>query len=304
MKKIFILSSILVFALFACDKQDNAYPAYSGGLDPALYPGNINDYVVPSFNTSTNTDRNVLLEDFTGHQCTFCPQAADVAHGLETSNPGRVFVSTIHSGPDGMSGFQATSPPDYIYDFTNPVSLEIGQFFGNLPGNSFSANPSGNVSRIPGTVGSISTGQTEWPGKTNSLLTANDLKVNIESVVNYFGSTNGAFIHIGVEKLVTISNDLRIVVAFYEDSIVKPQTKFGAGTVLDYVHRDLLKSHVNGDMSGQLVSDNNLLVNGIYQFDYSFQLPSNVDVNNSHLLIYVFDKVTQEVYQVIKKKLI
>ncbi len=293
-------------ALFACDKVQNAYPeqSYTGGLDPTIYPGNIEDYIVPTFTTSTNTERNVLLEDFTGHQCTFCPQAADVAHGLETSNPGRVFVSTIHSGPDGMSAFQATAPPDYIYDFTNPISLEIGQFFGNLPGNSFNANPSGNVSRIPGTAGSISTGSSEWTNKTNSLLTANDLKVNIQCDVNYFSQTNGAFIHVAVENLEPVANELRLVVAFYEDSIVKPQTKFGAGTVYDYVHRDLLKAHVNGNMNGQVISDDYLDANGLYLYDYSFALPANVAADNSHLLIYVFDKVTHEIYQVIKKKFI
>lgn len=306
MKKIIILSLAFALVLVSCDKVKNAYPqqTYTGGLDPTLYPGDINNYVSPTFVPNTNTDRNVLIEDFTGHQCTFCPIAASVAYDLETSNEGRVFVSTIHSGPDGMSGFQATAPPDYTYNFTNPISLEIGQFFGNLPGNSFNANPSGNVSRVPGTAGSISTGESEWTNKTNALLTANDLKVNIQSVVNYFPSTKGAFIHIEVDPIQTITNELRLVVAFYEDSIVKPQTKFGVGTVYDYVHRDLLKEHVNGGMNGQKLEDEYLDANGKYYYDLSYKIPAGYSAENSHLLIYVFDKTTHEIYQVIKKKFI
>ena len=101
MKNIFIFSSIIAFAIFSCDKVDNAYPAqtYTGGLDPTLYPGNITDYVVPTFSPNTNTNRNVLIEDFTGHTCIFCPDAAAEAHNLETANPGRVFTSTLHTGP-------------------------------------------------------------------------------------------------------------------------------------------------------------------------------------------------------------
>ena len=89
MKNIFIFSSIIAFAIFSCDKVDNAYPAqtYTGGLDPTLYPGNITDYVVPTFSPNTNTNRNVLIEDFTGHTCIFCPDAAAEAHNLETANP-------------------------------------------------------------------------------------------------------------------------------------------------------------------------------------------------------------------------
>jgi hypothetical protein len=306
MKKIVILSLVFVFALLACDKVKNAYTpvTYTGGLDPTLYPGDINNYVPPAFSPYTNTQRNVLIEDFTGHQCTYCPNAANVAHGLETSNLGRVFVSTIHTGPNGMSGFQATSAPTYVYDFTNAVGFQIGTFFGNLPGNNFSSNPCGNVSRVAGTAASISTAESEWTNKTNALIAANDLKVNIQCELNYFPSTKGAFIHIEVDQLQTIANELRLVVAFYEDSIIKPQTTFGVGTVYDYVHRDVLIAHVNGEMNGEKIDDSSLNAGGKNYFEMSYKIPDQIAADNSHFLIYVFDKVTLEIYQVIKKEIL
>ena len=62
-------------------------------LDTTLYPGLWSDYENndwPIFSENTNTNRNVLIEDFTGHKCVFCPAAADLAHALHEADPSRV----------------------------------------------------------------------------------------------------------------------------------------------------------------------------------------------------------------------
>jgi hypothetical protein len=307
MKKILFIAAILSLAIISCDKVKNAYPPdiYTGGLDPNLYPGDINNYVPPTFSPNTNTDRNVLIEDFTGHKCTFCPAAAALAHTLEGNNPGRVFISTIHSGPDGSSSavFQSTSAPDYIYDFTNFIGLQLGAYFGDIPGSGFSGNPCGNISRVvdPGT-GKVSLSPQGWTQLTDQIINANDLKVNLQAVVNYFPSTSGAFIHIEVDPIQTVSNDLRLIVALYEDSIVKPQKMSDNSTNYTYVHRDILKAHINGEMDGVKITDEYLNANGKYYYDYSLAIPADQTADNSHLLIYVVDSQTKEIYQVIKKK--
>ncbi len=306
MKKILIFSLGLALVLAACDKVTNAYPPIiSNDLDPALYPGNFNDYVYPTFTDNANTLRNVMIEDFTGHKCIFCPAAADVAHAIEIAHPERVFVSTVHSDPTGIvtpSSFQSTSSPDFEYDFTNTVNLEIGGYFGNLPGNGFFGNPAGNVSRVQNASNQVSFGASQWTNIADNIISTNDLKVNLQAVVNYFPSTNGAYIHIEVDKLQAITNELRLVVAFLEDSIVKPQKLADNSTDYVYVHRDLLKTHINGNMNGQTISDANLDANGKYYFNYSYQIPSVYDAENCHLLIYAMDMQTKEIYQVIKKK--
>ncbi len=304
----FVFLFVFAIGLSGCDKVKNAYPAgIATELDPTIYPGDFSEYVYPTFIANTNTNRNVLIEDFTGHKCIFCAPAADIAHSIEQANPDRVYVSSVHSDPTGVvtsGSFQSTSSPYYTYDFTNPVSLQIGGHFGSIPGSGFFGNPSGNISRVPNGSGSISFGAGGWTNATNSLISANDLKVNIQSVLNYFPTTNGAYIHIEVDPLVPLTNELRLVVAFYEDSIVKPQKDNTQGDILDYIHRDLLKLHINGDMFGQKIDDAHKDANGKYYYNYSFKIPTVNTAENSHILIYVFDKVTHEVYQVIKKKFI
>jgi hypothetical protein len=56
-----------------------------------------------------------------------------------------------------------------------------------------------------------------------------------------------------------------------------------------------------------------LMTNGKYYLDYSYILPNQLapqgvsathNAENMHVLIYVYDKVTLEIYQVIKKKMV
>ena len=98
-----LILSTLIFS--SCDRVSNPYPEVIVlDLDTTLYPGNWSDYVAnewPEFLPNTNNNRNIIIEDFTGHKCVFCPAAADLAHLLHENNPTRVFTASIHAGPDG-----------------------------------------------------------------------------------------------------------------------------------------------------------------------------------------------------------
>ncbi|MCB0453277.1 MAG: hypothetical protein KDC94_10420, partial [Aequorivita sp.] len=64
----------LVFALFAC----------------ATYAQTI-------VSTSPQ-DQNVVLEEFTGIHCVFCPQGHAIAKAIQDANPDRVTLINIHQG--------------------------------------------------------------------------------------------------------------------------------------------------------------------------------------------------------------
>lgn len=307
MKKI-IYSLTLVAALWSCDKVENPYPPkQEGALNESLYPGDFANYPWPTFEENTNTERNVLVEDFTGHKCVYCPAAADTAHKLMEDKEGRVFVSTIHSGPTGEEAFQSFSSAPFTYNFTNPISIAIAKYIAGLPSSGFSGNPRGSISRKLYN-NNFAFAANQWRAATMDLLNTNDLKVNLQAVVNYYPETQGAFIHIEADILDENldPNNLGLIVGFYEDSIIKPQlypsTSPYPNHINDnYVHRDLLKLHLNGDINGTTLVDE-YLVDGKYRFDYSYKISAPYTADNAHLLIYVVDKTTSEVYHVIKEK--
>jgi thiol-disulfide isomerase/thioredoxin len=322
MKKILFFLAIVLVGVASCDKVENPYPPNSEipGIWNDLYPiGDSSDYAAnewPTFSVNTNTDRNILLEDFTGHKCIFCPAAAELAHQLETDNPGRVIISTIHTGASGqMEAFQQTVAPYFLTDFTNSESFAIGKKFGNdWAGSPFIGNPFGAISRKDHGNGFPVIMAQQWNASTNSMIAANDFKVRIQAEKNYYPSTRGLFLHAEVEVVDASlsSNDLNIVVHILEDSVVAAQ-EFPAGTFsepspfdkydLDYVHRDIFRESIDGFTYGRTLDATHLDANGNYYFNYAYRLPDEYNSDNMHVIIYVRDAVTEEVYQVIKQSL-
>lgn len=310
MKKFIILTAILATGLASCDKVKNAYPEKDPGtstLDWSLYPdGDSAHYVSqgfwPTFPANTNTFTNVLIEDFTGHRCFNCPNAANILHTLEQANPGRVFGAAIHTSPFGMTNFQQEELPDYPAVLYNDLAFEIGIHFGSKPGTSFLANPNGAVNRqLNGTDNTSAPGT--WNSKTAVEL-SKPLRVNIQSHANYFATTRGSFLHVEVDKVDNnLTNDLAVVVYVCEDSLVAPQLMPDLTRNPTYVHKDIMRDCIDGKAFGRVLKASDLGTNGKYYVNYTYKLPSQYDVDNMHYLIYVYDKVTEEIYQVIEQHL-
>lgn len=310
MKKYLSLSlfaATLAVVLFSsCDKVTNPYPSTggsSGGLNWGLYPNGDSVHYVqnewPTFTANTNTLRNVLIEDYTGHRCNNCPNAGALLHSLINANPGRVFGAGTHTSALGMSDFQAinTEYPEILY---NDLAFEIGHFFGAIPGTTFQGNPHGAVNRIPnGTDNTLNPGS--WTSATNTAL-ASTLRVNIQSATNYFPSTRGIFLHTEVDKIDnSLTNSLAQVVYLIEDSLVAPQLMPDLSRNATYVHRDIMRDCIDGQAFGRTLTAANLNINGKYYLNYSYALPAQYNVDNMHLIIYVYDKTTYEIYQVIEQ---
>lgn len=321
MKQFIVLFIAILGSIYltSCDKIDNPFPpAQKVDLDTTIYPGNWSDYVAnewPDFSTiPAITDRNVLIEDFTGHNCSYCPSAAAVAHGLVQSNPDRVFVASIHASNtvDGMSSFQAVNAAQgYTLDFTNPNGLALGSYFGNTLVNSgFFGNPAGTISRT-NDQGEYFPASGSWSTKTAAILSAT-LRVGIKAHVNYFETPkHGYFLHTEINILdnTLLPENLAVVVYLLEDSLVAPQN-VGNTYTPDYVHRDVFRGTIDNQLWGRTLSAD-YLKNGKYYLDYSAILSNQLDAagtgsshnaDNMHLVIYVYDKNTLEILQVVEEK--
>ena len=106
MKKI----SFLAGALLACCMQVNAQ-----------------DFV-----STAPANRNVVIEEFTGRNCGYCPDGHVIANQIVHNNPGRVWAVNVHAG-----GFSPTSFPNLNTTESNTI----------LNGFGVSGFPSGAVNR-------------------------------------------------------------------------------------------------------------------------------------------------------------
>ena len=76
-----------------------------------------------TFVSTTPENKNVVLEEFTGIYCGFCPDGHVIGQGLHDANPNDVFLINIHTG--GYSNPNGPNDPDFntIYGARhNPMS--------------------------------------------------------------------------------------------------------------------------------------------------------------------------------------
>lgn len=305
MKKIFYIANIiLVSSIFtACDKVEQPIKP-SIDLDTALYTdGNWEDYPMPTFEANTNINRNIVLEDYTGHKCPNCPAAATIAEEIEENNPDRVFVVSIHTGPGGSGNFQktandcgeATNPNDkYCRDFTTPEGNEYGATFQSF---GFIGNPFGNISRFtfPNAMFQF---HTSWVEKTNELLTANNLVVNLQAKNNFYDASNGGFVHLEIEFLNDLPGNYNVVTYVIQNEIIDWQDDLGTD-VSDYHHHNVLLGCIDGLAWGQNIATDPGAGNKVL-VDYSYSLPTGLAREDMHFVSYVYNVETYEILQAIK----
>lgn len=297
---------VLGLSFSSCDKVENAYESKPTiELDTTLYPGNWQDYLngdYPIFLENTNTDINVLIEDYTGHKCNNCPNAATIAHDIHENNPQRVFVASIHIDPGAQLSFQSANPESssYYTDHTNPDAIAYGIEFEN--GFNFIGNPQGTVNRkiIDGKMFDFSG---TWQSRASDILNANDLKINIQSHFNFYPSTNGGFLHVELKKLTSEETTINTVVYVIQDSLVDWQLMPDNTNNEFYVHRDKHLGSIDNNPFGVEAFNTASPSGSKIMIDYSYEIPGGLDPSNMHFLIYAYDTETYEILQVIKQKI-
>jgi hypothetical protein len=291
----------LTFLICSCNKVENAYPTGSNtklDLDTTLYPGNFSDYIAPVFSLNTNINRNILLEDYTGHKCPNCPPAGALALQIEAdvASGGRVFIASIHASPGGLGPFQETNTI-FTTDFTCPEGLEYGTFF-NI-GYGFSGNPRGTINRV-NLANDMFKNATNWQNAVTSQLTANTLTVNLQASADYFPTTRGVYLHVQIDPILTLPTNSKLVIYCIEDSLIARQMLQSSVEDPAYIHHDILRSTITGQAFGQSLSTFTPDASGNYLLKYSYVLPTAIDPTNFHFLVYLMDGDTYEVLQVIK----
>lgn len=174
-------------------------------------------------------NRNVVLEEFTGIYCVFCPEGHTIAQGIQDANPDRVSLINIHTG-------SFANPSGNAPDFRTPFGAAIaGQ--GGITGY-----PAGTVNRhvFSGrgqSGGSTAMGRGSWATSANDML-AMPSYVNVAVEAELNATTNMMEIH--VEAYYTGNSPEstnRLNVAIVQNNTKGPQTGGGQGNNYNHMHR-------------------------------------------------------------------
>ena len=175
------------------------------------------------------SNRNAILEEFTGVNCQFCPQCHSIADELVNDNPGRVVAVNIHAG-----SFAPSNPDFRIQDGEN--------FDGSFGQHGY---PAGVVNRAQGNA---TLGRGEWAGQVAPILTETSY-VNLGMQADWDITTNEATITLQAYFTGNSSaSSERLHLYLLQDDIAGPQSgaaTYNPSAILpngDYNHTKMLRN--------------------------------------------------------------
>jgi hypothetical protein len=180
--------------------------------------------------STTPENKKVILEEFTGINCVFCPDGHAIARNIQNNNPGNVFLVNIHAG-----GF--ATPNGNQPDFRTSEGNGIRAFFG--------ANfyPSGMINRHAFAGGTVLS-RTAWTSSANQILGESSyLNMAVEADIDV--QTNEITVH--VEAYYTANSPVstnKLNVALLQNNTLGPQTGGNMGN--EYVHMHRLIDMITG----------------------------------------------------------
>lgn len=278
MKKVLLFALVLLGT--GCDVVESPYGQSNTGGG-----GSTGDTIV----------RNVLLEDFTGHHCTNCPDGHREAEALKNVYGDRLIILGVHVGIYASSTIWG---PEYTYDFRTPVGDDLSLFYLGTPNPT---QPIGMVNRAPyNGQKPVSVGN--WGAAISTAVTEDAIAGLKVTNVSYNTSSRLISVDTETEFVQNYTANVRLAAYIVEDSIVKPQLDNGVD-ILNYTHRHVLRASMNG-MLGDDLGGNHTQGEKINRSFSGTLVPADADPAHTSVMLILVDDVTKEVIQVIDKKIL
>ena len=241
------------------------------------------------FVSTDPTNRNVIIEEFTGRGCGYCPDGHRIANELMAAHPGRLWAVNIHAG-----GYAQTSYPNMITQDGNTIH----------GGFNISGYPTGVVNRT--TAAGQDRGQ--WANTANNQLNqVSECNIGGMAVVN--PETRVATITVEVYYTGNSSVDQNfLTVAMLQDSILGSQSDYGNFNPTQwignqYVHTHILRDVISQSAWGDPISPTTqgTLITQTYEYLIPEVIGSpngvDVDLNNIHFLAWVAERQQGNAYR-------
>ncbi|MBT8262006.1 MAG: Omp28-related outer membrane protein [Bacteroidia bacterium] len=235
--------------------------------------------------STTPEDKKVILEEFTGINCVFCPDGHAIAQAIQDNNPGNVFLVNIHTGSFANPG---SGQPDFRTSFGAAIA---GQ--SNLTGY-----PAGTVNRhfFPGQSqgGGTAMSRSQWANASNQILAQPAyLNLGVEAEIDV--QTNELTVH--VEVYYTGNSPFstnKLNVALLQNNTLGPQTGGGMGN--EYVHMHRLVHMVTGQWG---IDINSTTTGSFIDETFTYTIPADyrdvpVELADLELVAFVTE-TTQEI---------
>ena len=279
--KIVVILFIFLSGIYSCDivsdPFDHTTPDNNGDLCP--------DDSFPVI----NAHRVVLVEDYTGHRCTACPQAAIAATKLEQTFGDSVIIMALHA-----NFFATVHTPDYPENFKTPAGDAYDTQFG------FASWPNGLVNRkdYPNNTHIKSYGS--WAAEVSQLLKT-PLEAELQLKGHYNNTDSSICISTQTKFLTTAlpAGTYKLCLLLTQDSIIAPQLD-GTARIPDYVHMHMLRDNITPVWGDTLITGSITPTPVIKKYQYKIKANYNgiaCKEKDCRIIAFVYDNATYRILQ-------
>jgi len=275
--------------IISCDKIETPY----------MNVVDVSDCPVPTFPDVTSPEKTVLIEEFTGHKCVYCPTGSDYIRQIQQMSYGYKVISlAIHASglaePDASGNFSLDLRPgshgEELYaDFLIPAEPRAMFNREKLDGTNFAyGTPSG------------------WQAKVETVL-AEAPVITLQVINDYDNATRKLCTHIKTKFLTANSQNLKIAVWIAEDSIHGYQSNnnslLGPDPIPDYVFMDVMRDEFVGTY-GEGLTNGSVAQDSAVIRTYKKILPTDWVDRHCKVVAYVYDVDTKAILQAVEGKVI
>ena len=251
--KKYLTMGFMAAALVACDNVDE------------------NERFIPVGDAFSPTQKNILIEDFTGMRCVNCPNAAAEILALSNYYEGRIVSVAIHPK---------------IGDFHGPLATELATTYAEHYG--IESLPKGMVDR------QAPEDFDKWSTTVYQRASAVVPSVNIVANTHFAELTRQLTIDLNLTAEAALNADLQVWLT--ESNITSFQSMPDGAINTNYTHNHVLRDAVNGTW-GETVQ----LTADATQLTYTYNVPE--EWNAQHMAVVAFVSNEDGVLQVIEQAL-
>jgi len=206
--------------------------------------------------TTQPTNKNVVLEDYTGIHCQYCPDGDVISQSILDNNPGRTAVISIHQGPYATPN---SGEPDYRTPFGDALAGQTG----------LTGYPSGTVNRHV-FIGSVTAlGRGDWTNASNTIM-GEVSPVNVGVTSDFDSISRLLTVHVELYYTGNSATSTNYInVALIQDHVFGPQTGGGAGN--NYEHMHMLRFLVTGQWGDAVTTTT---TGSLVERTYTYTIPA------------------------------
>ena len=222
-----------------------------------------------TFVSTEPANKNVILEEYTGKACGYCPDGHRIAQEMMADNPGRVFAINIHQGN------YASGIPNYTTQFGNALANQTG----------LTGFPSGTVNRHIFSGNKTALGRGEWESKANIIL-ATPSPVNVAAEATLDWATRELTVVVEAYYTGNAANSTNMLnVALLQNNILGPQSGgsyFNPTMMVGdlYKHMHMLRHLITGQWGDTI---HQTTTGSFFTKTYTYTLPEHI--NNVNLKV-------------------